>query len=399
MPYSTKTYTGNGTNDTFTVTFPYRKRTNVKVFVNGAPAAFQWLNASSIKIDPAPANGATVVIQRVTPISPSEVDFTDGANLLEADLDATIQQPLYGLQEMRDDFTSFANYVNGIVVAAGNLPAPESNASRFLVAVDGTWTQLDVDEMQAALGIVDYDPEEFQDERIPAPEGDPGVLYTSGDPNLPYTLLGLRTLQEKLSLKDLAYHNASDYDVLGYTVGTAANNLVALDGTAKLPAVDGSQLTGLERLKYGRWDWRESYDTDSGQYGAANAEILIPLNAEIYSIAGVTFDSGPSTVELPVGNWLIKARQRFRINGVAQLIIRDAAGNLIATGNGKYNEDTENEVIATCRLTVGAGTKTIKVMFVCTGSWADNRALGTKSNNSAYGPNIYGQLEIWKLPT
>jgi len=29
------------------------------------------------------------------------------------------------------------------------------------------------------------------------------------------------------------------------TIGTAANNIVQLDGTAKLPAVDGSQLTGI----------------------------------------------------------------------------------------------------------------------------------------------------------
>ena len=29
------------------------------------------------------------------------------------------------------------------------------------------------------------------------------------------------------------------------TIGTAANNVVQLDGTAKLPAVDGSQLTGI----------------------------------------------------------------------------------------------------------------------------------------------------------
>ncbi len=34
----------------------------------------------------------------------------------------------------------------------------------------------------------------------------------------------------------------------GYTVGTSANNLVQLDGTAKLPAVDGSALTGIADL-------------------------------------------------------------------------------------------------------------------------------------------------------
>jgi hypothetical protein len=31
----------------------------------------------------------------------------------------------------------------------------------------------------------------------------------------------------------------------GYTVGTSANNLVQLDGSAKIPAVDGSQVTGI----------------------------------------------------------------------------------------------------------------------------------------------------------
>lgn len=39
---------------------------------------------------------------------------------------------------------------------------------------------------------------------------------------------------------DLAYGTAANFNV-----GTAANNVVQLDGTAKLPAVDGSQLTNL----------------------------------------------------------------------------------------------------------------------------------------------------------
>ena len=39
--------------------------------------------------------------------------------------------------------------------------------------------------------------------------------------------------------------------LLGLPVGTSANNLVQLDGSARLPAVDGSQLTNLEAtLRY-----------------------------------------------------------------------------------------------------------------------------------------------------
>ena len=42
--------------------------------------------------------------------------------------------------------------------------------------------------------------------------------------------------------------NTGDQNLSGYvqgTVGTSAGNIVALDGSAKLPAVDGSQLTGI----------------------------------------------------------------------------------------------------------------------------------------------------------
>lgn len=38
---------------------------------------------------------------------------------------------------------------------------------------------------------------------------------------------------------------AAQRAAIGVTLGTAANNVVQLDGTAKLPAVDGSQLTGV----------------------------------------------------------------------------------------------------------------------------------------------------------
>ena len=35
------------------------------------------------------------------------------------------------------------------------------------------------------------------------------------------------------------------------TVGTSANNVVQLDGSAKLPAVDGSQLTNIDAASAG----------------------------------------------------------------------------------------------------------------------------------------------------
>ena len=59
----------------------------------------------------------------------------------------------------------------------------------------------------------------------------------------------LDTLQE---IVDFVENNRNDLDLLGSAanedVGTAAGNVVQLDGSARLPAVDGSQLTGLPNL-------------------------------------------------------------------------------------------------------------------------------------------------------
>ena len=73
----------------------------------------------------------------------------------------------------------------------------------------------------------------------------------------------------------------------GYTIGTAANNLVALDGSAKLPAVDGSQLTNIFQWNTG--NVRITIDTtpaatwimlDDGTIGDASSGASNRANAD-----------------------------------------------------------------------------------------------------------------------
>jgi hypothetical protein len=69
------------------------------------------------------------------------------------------------------------------------------------------------------------------------------------------TLVGLSNVTNAAQVKKAALSTnnmvpkwsgtTGDVIVDGYAVGTAANNLVQLDGSAKLPAVDGSQLTNV----------------------------------------------------------------------------------------------------------------------------------------------------------
>jgi hypothetical protein len=72
-----------------------------------------------------------------------------------------------------------------------------------------------------------------------------------------------------------------------YNVGNQANNVVQLDGNAKLPAVDGSQLTGVQQFTTG--DVKETYKTtadtgwvmlDDGSVGDASSGGTTRANAD-----------------------------------------------------------------------------------------------------------------------
>jgi hypothetical protein len=67
------------------------------------------------------------------------------------------------------------------------------------------------------------------------------------DPNSSETIDGGTTLVVNTGDKGLVFCNGSNFFTVAYSIkaGTAANQLVRLDSSAKLPAVDGSQLTNL----------------------------------------------------------------------------------------------------------------------------------------------------------
>ncbi len=74
----------------------------------------------------------------------------------------------------------------------------------------------------------------------------------------------------------------------GLAVGVGANNLVQLDGSSKLPAVDGSQLTNLNTLAFTA--------RKTANYTAASGEIV--LVDTTYSPVTVTLPASPTTNNL-----------------------------------------------------------------------------------------------------
>lgn len=94
-------HTGDGTTDTYNVTFTYIDANDVAVTVNDVAASFTFLTDTSIQLSSVPASGDAIVIKRITPVS-ALVDFTDGSTLFEADLDLSARQTRFLSEEARD---------------------------------------------------------------------------------------------------------------------------------------------------------------------------------------------------------------------------------------------------------------------------------------------------------
>jgi hypothetical protein len=111
MATTNNTYTGNGSNRLFTITFPYIDTTDVDVYLNGTlqtlTTQYSFANATTIEFVTAPANGVQVLIQRDTNNETAKATFFAGSSVRAADLNDNFDQALYTRQELLD--TSWNN--------------------------------------------------------------------------------------------------------------------------------------------------------------------------------------------------------------------------------------------------------------------------------------------------
>ena len=107
MANSSVRYVASGDTQEFAVTFPFISRTHVTVEVDGTTATFTWNNDSLITVtSPADITADQVVlIKRTTSQSTRLVDYVDGSNLSETDLDTDSKQAFYMAQEALDELT------------------------------------------------------------------------------------------------------------------------------------------------------------------------------------------------------------------------------------------------------------------------------------------------------
>ncbi len=107
MSFNAKvSYTANGSNATFAITFAFLDSTHVKVFLDGVATTAFSISGSNVIMNSNPANGVVVLIKRETPTDSRLVDFQDGSVLTESDLDKSADQNFFIAQEINDEFQS-----------------------------------------------------------------------------------------------------------------------------------------------------------------------------------------------------------------------------------------------------------------------------------------------------
>lgn len=94
-------YTSNGNQTLFNFSFPYIDESHVKVYVDGEPVPFNWVNAGAISFDEPVLTDKVIRIARETPKN-RLVDFNNGETLTEEALDTAALQGVFIAQEAED---------------------------------------------------------------------------------------------------------------------------------------------------------------------------------------------------------------------------------------------------------------------------------------------------------
>lgn len=162
-------YVGDGTTDTYDITFPFLRESDIQVFVDdteylilatdGQPTPyFDFITDTQIQLTPTPANATAVLVKRATEIDEPIVEFAADSALYADDVGNATNQSLYAIEELK--YT-----VDNLGVASGgggggggdpNTPDP-TGVNQFIASTasgpDFVWSLKSVAQMQSLLGI------------------------------------------------------------------------------------------------------------------------------------------------------------------------------------------------------------------------------------------------------
>ena len=154
MATTSNTYTGNGTNKLFSITFPYLATSDINVYLNGTlqtiTTQYTFANATTVEFVTAPANGAVILLDRSTDDSTLQATFFPGSSIKANDLNFNFDQVLYLSQEtansaanqstagLQTQITAATNTANAAVVTANTANSTANTANATANGIAGT---------------------------------------------------------------------------------------------------------------------------------------------------------------------------------------------------------------------------------------------------------------------
>jgi len=154
MATTSNTYTGNGTNKLFSITFPYLDTSDINVYLNGVlqtiTTQYQFANATTVEFVTAPSNGAVVLLDRSTDDTALQATFFPGSSIKADDLNFNFDQVLYLSQEtansaanqstagLQTQITAATNTANNAITTANTANATANAANTTANGIAGT---------------------------------------------------------------------------------------------------------------------------------------------------------------------------------------------------------------------------------------------------------------------
>lgn len=317
----------------YVIPFPFILTSHVFATVNGNPATVDFINGQNLFFDtPVVQAGDTIVLYRETFRTTPLVDFEEGGPILADDLDRGFLQMLYIAQEILDGGSPGASFL-----PLGGSGHWDAQGLRLTNLADATAAQDAVTKAQLDAAVVGAgnlpDPALEPDNAMLAVDTGAWVVKTAAQIR---TGLGLGTA----ALKDF---------------GVAANQLVELDATGKLPAVDGSQLTNLPatspaavpQMIVNFVAMALLQDATAGAWYQAGAGVTYRLQLDTETSVNngggeIGFDSAAHRIQLLPGTYLIEWNQGWVCGATA--IVEQEISWAIARSNGGSTAVIENPI-------------------------------------------------------
>lgn len=161
VPYSYRTYAGDGVNDVFAVPFPYIVRAHVRVYINWEVddglfdaellpgVGFDWVGDTSINTTVAPTGIQSISVVRITPVDERVTQWQAGSPPTAFELTAADEQVLFVVQEFIDRVLATQGTLNSIV-STGSLTTVIDDLLSF-----STTAALSANQGRILKGLID----------------------------------------------------------------------------------------------------------------------------------------------------------------------------------------------------------------------------------------------------